>query len=352
MISQEQLIVSLVLGLVMFGTYLPAAGLYTFYERKVSAWMQNRYGPNRVGPKGYFQFVADGVKFFLKEDIIPDYVNKPVYLIAPALVMVPALIVFSAIPIGMSFTWNGQLVNLQVTDLNVGVLFLLAVGSLGVYGIVLGSWASNSKYPLFGGLRASAQMISYELALGLSVVTVVLITSNSAGNPLSLLTIVDHQTEYWFGIIPKWNLFANPLAFVIFLVTSYAETNRLPFDLAEAEQELVGGYHTEYSSMKFAMFTLGEYMNMITMSMFTVVLFLGGWHFPGIEVIPSQALSVIVSIGVFAVKVLFFAFLFILVRWTLPRFRYDQLMVLSWKVLLPVALANTFATAVWLVVVP
>jgi len=346
--SLEQLVVSLVLGLVVFGLYLAGAGLFSFYERKVSAWAQNRYGPNRVGPKGYFQFVADGVKFFMKEDLVPAHVDKPIYTLAPAIIMVPALMLFSAVPFGKSFTWNGTPIRLQVADINVGILYLLAVASLGVYGIVLGAWASNSKYPLLGGLRASAQMISYELAMGLAIITVVLITSGPGVNGLSLQQIIAHQTGYWLGFIPKWNVFANPLAFLIFLVAMFAETNRLPFDFAEAEQELVGGYHTEYSSMKFAMFMLAEYMNMITMSMLIVVFFLGGWHVPGIEAIPSQAAQVLVSVGAFGVKTLFFCFLYLWVRWTLPRLRYDKLMGLGWKVLLPISLATCLGTALWL----
>ena len=343
MISTPQLIVSLVLGIVMLLAMLAIAGLYTFYERKVAAWMQNRYGPNRVGPKGYFQFMADGIKFFMKEDVIPAYANKPIFLLAPVMIMVPALLLFSAVPIGMPFNWNGYEINLKITNLDIGILFILAVAGMGVYGVVLGAWASNSKYPLFGGLRASAQMISYELAMGLSIVAVVLIAGG-----LSLTTIIGQQTEYWFGFIPKWNVLANPLAFAIFLIATYAETNRLPFDFAEAEQELVGGYHTEYSSMKFAVFMLSEYVNMITMSMLVVVLFFGGWHFPGIELIGPTWLAVLASIAVFGVKSVFFMFLYIWVRWTFPRMRYDLLMRLSWKVLLPVALVNVLATAVWL----
>ncbi len=345
MISQAQLVVSLVLALLVFVALLTGSGIMTFYERKVAAWIQNRYGPNRVGPKGYLQFMADGLKFFMKEDVVPAYADKPLFILAPALIMIPALVLFSAIPIGMSFAWNGEIINLQVADLDVGVLFVLAVASLGVYGIVLGAWSANSKYPLLGGIRASAQMISYELAMGLSLVTVVLISATTGESGFSLRGIVEHQTGYWFGVIPKWNAFANPVAFFIYLVTMFAETNRLPFDFAEAEQELVGGYHTEYSSMKFAMFMLGEYVNMITLAMLMVVFFLGGWHVPFIDQIPSEALRVVVSVGAFTLKTLFFCFLYIWIRWTLPRLRYDLLMVLSWKVLLPLALANCLATA-------
>ncbi len=348
MISQEQLIVSLALGLVMLVGILATGGLYTFYERKVAAWSQNRYGPNRVGPKGYLQFMADGVKFFTKEDLIPANANKPIFLLAPVMIIVPALILYAAIPVAMPVAINEQIVQLRITDLNVGILYVLAVSGMGIYGIVLGAWASNSKFPLFGGLRASAQMISYELAMGLSIVTVVLIGGSASANSLSLSAIIGHQTEYWFGIIPKWNVFANPLAFLIFLICTYAETNRLPFDFAEAEQELVGGYHTEYGSMKFAMFMLSEYLNMITMSMLIVVLFLGGWHFPGVERIDPSWLASLASFAAFALKTLFFMFLFLWVRWTLPRLRYDTLMGISWKILLPIAFVNVLITAVWL----
>ncbi len=350
MISQEQLIVSLALAPVMLVGFLATSGLYTFYERKVSAWMQNRYGPNRTGPKGYFQFMADGTKFFTKEDIIPAYVDRPIYLLAPMAIMVPALILFAVIPFGMPFYWNGSIINLQIADMGIGVLYLIAVAGMGIYGIVLGAWASNSKYPLFGGIRASAQMVSYALAMGLSIIAVVLIAGSASANSFSLTYIIERQTEYWFGIIPKWNVFASPVAFVIFLICTFAESNRLPFDFAEAEQELVGGYHTEYSSMKFAMFMLSEYVNMITLSMLIVVLFFGGWHVPGIEAIPSAWIAVPISVLAFLLKTAFFMFLFLWIRWTLPRLRYDQLMGLSWKVLLPVALANVLVTALWIAI--
>jgi NADH-quinone oxidoreductase subunit H len=344
-ISTAQLFVSLALGSVLIALSMAAAGLFSFYERKVAAWMQGRYGPNRVGPKGYFQFLADGIKFIMKEDLVPDHVEKPIYLLAPAFILIPALILYAGLPIGKPFMWNGGEIHLQIVQANVGILYLLAVASLGVYGLVLGAWASNSKYPLFGGVRASAQMISYELALGLSIISVVLMSGDGGANALQVQQIVSSQGGYWHGVIPKWNAFANPLAFVIFLICIYAETNRLPFDMAEAEQELVGGYHTEYSAMKFAVFMLSEYVNMITMSMFLVTLFFGGWQFPGIEAVSYEPLQVLLSIGAFGLKVLFFCFLFLWVRWTLPRFRYDQLMGLGWKVLLPIALATCIGTA-------
>jgi NADH-quinone oxidoreductase subunit H len=358
-ITYAQLIVSIVLGLVLFGVIFSGAGIYSFYERKVAAWTQSRYGPNRVGPKGYFQFIADGTKFLLKEDIVPSFVNKPVFILAPAIVMIPALLVHTVIPIGApialpeiafslfgySVAFPAQTIDLQVLNINVGVLFALAVASLGIYGIVFGAWASNSKYPLLGGLRASAQMVSYELSMGLALITVVLISGS-----LDLRVIIAQQAGYWFGFIPKWNIIANPLAFFVFLVTMFAETNRLPFDLAEAEQELIGGYHTEYSSMKFAVFMLSEYINMITLSMLMVVFFLGGWHIPGMEAIGNQWVRVALSIAGFAMKTLAFCFLYMWVRWTLPRFRYDQLMSLGWKVLLPMGLVAVASSAIWLAI--
>ena len=341
MIGLPQTILSLVLVPVLLGAMMTGAGIYTFYERKVAAWTQLRYGPNRVGPLGYLQFMADGLKFFLKEDVVPAFANRPLFILAPALIFVPALLVFTVIPFGKSVPFGGQELHLQIFTADAGVLFILAVASLGVYGIVFGGWASNSKYSLLGGLRASAQMISYELSMGLAIITVVLLSGS-----FDLRTIIGQQAGYWFGLIPKWNALANPLAFFVFLVTMYAETNRLPFDFAEAEQELVGGYHTEYSSMKFALFFLGEYLNMITLSMLMVVFFLGGWHFPGIELITNPWVATAASVGAFGAKTIFFCFLYIWVRWTLPRLRYDQLMGLGWKVLLPLALIACAGTAV------
>ena len=345
MISLTQLLVSLVLVPVLLGVMMTGAGIYTFYERKVAGWVQLRYGPNRTGPLGYLQFMADGIKFFLKEDVVPAFANRAVFILAPAMIFVPALLVFTVIPFGKSVPFGDEILHLQIFPADVGVLFILAVASLGVYGIVFGGWASNSKYSLLGGLRASAQMISYELSMGLAIVTVVLLSGS-----FNLHDIIGGQAAYWFGVIPKWNALANPLAFFVFLITMFAETNRLPFDFAEAEQELVGGYHTEYSSMKFALFFLGEYLNMMTLAMLLTVFFLGGWHFPGIELITNPYLATIASIGAFAVKTVFFCFLYIWVRWTLPRLRYDQLMGLGWKVLLPLALLACAATAVTLAI--
>ena len=313
-----------------------------YAERRISAFMQGRLGPNRVGPQGLLQPIADGIKFLMKEDVIPAGVDKPVYLLAPAMLLIPALMTFAVIPFGASITLFGRVIPLQVADINVGILYILALTSIGVYGLVLAGWSSNSKYPLIGGLRSSAQLISYELAMGLAIVSIVLLAGS-----LRLNDIIANQQGYFFS----WNICKQPLAFLIFLIAIYAETNRLPFDLTEAEQELVGGYHTEYSSMKFAMFFMAEYANMITGAALTVTLFFGGWDVPFINESSMGIPGVILSILSFAFKTAFFLFLYIWVRWTFPRFRYDQLMNIGWKVLLPLALVNIFITAGYLTLV-
>jgi NADH-quinone oxidoreductase subunit H len=310
-----------------------------YAERRVSAFMQGRLGPNRVGPKGLLQPIADGIKFFMKEDLIPSGADKPIFILAPAILLIPALMTFAVIPFGSSITMFGREIALQVADVNVGILYILALTSIGVYGIVLAGWSSNSKYSLLGGLRSSAQLISYELAMGLAVVSIILLAGS-----LRLNDIIADQQGYFLS----WNVFKQPLAFIIFLVAVYAETNRLPFDLTEAEQELVGGYHTEYSSLKFAMFFLAEYANMITAAALTVTLFFGGWDVPLLDESSLGLLGAILSVLSFILKMAFFLFLFIWVRWTFPRFRYDQLMRLGWKVLLPLALVNIFLTGGYL----
>ena len=309
-------------------------------ERKVSGWMQDRHGPNRVGPWGILQPIADGIKFLMKEDLIPDHVDKAIYVLAPAMLLVPALIICAVVPFGSSMTIAGYQIPLQIADINIGILYILAITSLGVYGVVLGAWASNNKYSLLGGLRSSAQMISYELTLGLAIIGILMLSGS-----LSLRDIAIAQgANLW-----NWNFLIHFPAFLAFTTAAFAETNRLPFDLAEAEQELVAGYHTEYSSMKFAMYFMAEYMNMIVGSGVAVTLFLGGWHFFGLENLGGPIWSGVISVGIFSVKTAFFLFVFIWVRWTLPRFRYDQLMNLGWKFLLPVALTSIVVTAtVWI----
>ncbi len=307
----------------------------TLAERRVSAFMQYRLGPNRVGPGGMLQPIADGIKFFMKEAIIPDSVNKPLYLMAPVVTMVPALMTFAVIPFGPDLEIMGRIVPMQVANINIGVLYILGLTSVGVYGLVLAGWSSGSKYPLLGGLRSAAQLISYELAMGLAIVAVILMTSG-----LTFNEIIDYQ------ISNGWNFWKQPLAAIIFLIAIFAETNRLPFDLTEAEQELVGGYHTEYSGFKFAMFFLSEYANMITAAAFMVVMFFGGWDIPFVDESTMGVWGTLLGFGSFVAKMGFFLFLYIWVRWTFPRFRYDQLMKLGWQVLLPLGLLNILITAI------
>jgi NADH-quinone oxidoreductase subunit H len=319
---------------------LLTADAYTVWlERKVVGHMQNRWGPTRVGPFGLLQPAADGLKFFFKEDLTPPHVYKPLFLAAPMLSLIFSLISISVIPFGNSITIGGRSIPLQITDLDIGLLLILGVTSMGVYGVALAGWSSNNKYSLLGGLRASAQMVSYEIALGLSLVGV-LIQSGS----FSLRTIVDAQGGHFWGFIPRWNIFHGQIiGFFVYLMAAYAETNRVPFDLPEAETELVAGYHTEYSSMKFAMFFIAEYANMITVACLATLLFFGGWHGP---LFGPPLVQALLPLFWFAAKIFCFLFLYIWVRGTLPRFRYDQLMSFGWKFLLPVAIVNLVATAI------
>jgi len=314
--------------IVIFGGVMSALAYLTWIERKVMARVQMRPGPTRVGPFGLLQPLADGLKFLFKEDVIPTNANRFLFVAAPIVSLVAALLSFSVIPFG---PW------LQVTDLSVGLLFIFAITSLGVYGIVLGGWASNSKYPLMGAMRSSAQMISYELSLTLSVVGVLMIA-----NTLSLSQLVASQQSTWLGFIPRWNIFLQPVAFLVYVVSAVAETNRLPFDLAESEQELVAGWHTEYSSMKFAMFMLAEYANMVTVSALATIMFLGGWSGPLFG--PNWLQAALPTVW-FVLKIFVFIFFYVLLRSTIPRFRYDQLMKFGWKVLLPLSLANILVTS-------
>ena len=321
----------------VFAVVMPMVAYAVLAERKVAAFIQDRYGPNRVGWFGLLQPVADGVKSFLKEDFTPGHVRKAYFWLAPMIVMIPSLLVMAVIPFGSNI--GGQ--KMVIADLNVGVLYTFGIVSLGVYGIVLAGYASNSKYPFLGGIRSSAQMISYEIAMGMSAVPVFLWVGN-----LNLSQVIEYQTKN------GWMIWHAPLSFLIFMVASFAETNRLPFDLPESEQELVGGYNTEYSSMKFALFFMGEYANMIAVSAMMVTLFLGGWSLPfaGLNQMAgeSQILLGVLQIAVFLAKVVVLMGVFIWVRWMWPRFRYDQLMNLGWRVFIPLALANILATAVWL----
>jgi NADH-quinone oxidoreductase subunit H len=328
-------VVKIVLALVVL---LTAVAYTVWLERKVVGHIQNRWGPTRVGPFGLLQPVADGVKFLFKEDITPPHVHKLLYTVAPMLALVFALTSIAVIPIGNSVTVGGLQIPLQIADVNIGLLIVLGITSLGVYGVALAGWSSNSKYSLLGGLRASAQMVSYEIALGLSLVGVLILTGS-----FSLREIVDAQGGTFWGFIPRWNIFQGQIvAFFIYLTAAYAETNRIPFDLPEAETELVAGYHTEYSAMKFAMFFMAEYANMITVACLATILFLGGWHGP---LFGPPLLQAILPVFWFALRVFVFLFIYIWVRGTLPRFRYDQLMAFGWKFLLPLAIANLMITA-------
>ncbi len=323
---------------IIFNALMGSVAFMTWVERRVSGIIQYRLGPNRVGPFGLLQPIADGIKFIQKKDIIPDDAYKPFYLLAPAMAVVPALFAFIVIPFGPVVDLFGRKVPLVILDMDGGVLWGFAATALGVYALVLAGWASRSKFSLMGGLRSSAQMISYELPLALSIAAVVLIAGT-----LRPTEIVAQQA----GPIWNWYIFRGlpGIGFLLFTIAGYAETNRVPFDLPEAEGELVAGYHTEYSGMRFAAFFMAEYVNMITSSALGVTLFLGGWQlgFP----VPLEGWPLwILQILAFVVKVAFFQFLFVWVRWTLPRFRYDQLMSLGWKGLLPLSLANLAVTAV------
>jgi NADH-quinone oxidoreductase subunit H len=327
---------------------------YTVYaERRISALIQDRLGPNRVGPAGLFQPIADALKFLLKEDFTPGHVNKFYYWLAPCLAMIPAITTLAVVPFGSTLFG----VPMVIADINVGVLFVFAIASLGVYGIVIAGWSSNSKYPFLGGVRSTSQMISYELSLGLAVIPVFLLIGQ-----LRLSEVVRYQIEHGWMIAPFVGDWSNPqkwllaipmtISFVVFTIAIFAETNRLPFDLPEAETELVGGYHTEYGSMKFGLFFLGEYVAMITGSAIIVTLFLGGWHFPGIPDGSHGWGWGLANIFVFFSKVAVLLFVFIWVRWTLPRFRYDQLMRLGWVFFFEIALVNIFIAAIILAYFP
>lgn len=306
-------------------------------ERRIVAMMQNRVGPNRAGPAGILQTLADGLKLLFKEPITPRNVEPMVYLMAPILALVPALLIFLVVPVGAPITIGDTTYDLQVTDLNIGVLYFLAMSSIAVYAVVFAGWSSGSKYPLLGSVRASAQMISYEAALGLALVPVVMYTGTA-----SLAEIVDAQGDTLLGFLPAWNVVLLP-SFVVFLVAGFAETNRAPFDLVEAEQELVGGFHTEYSGFRFAMFFLAEYINLFNIAALTTTFFLGGWQGP---VFGPTVVEYLLPVVWFLLKTLAILFLFIWVRATLPRIRYDQLMEFGWKRLIPVSLVWILLLAV------
>jgi NADH-quinone oxidoreductase subunit H len=326
----SELLAGALRAVIIFGAVMSLVPMLVLAERRIAAWIQNRVGPNRVGPQGLLQPLADILKLAFKEEIVPAKADRVLYMLGPFLAFAPAMLAFAVIPVARGF---------QVSDMNIGVLFVITVTSLGVYGISFGGWASNSKNSLLGGLRSSAQIISYEIAMGLALVSIIMVSGS-----VHLGAIVENQ-----GDILHWNVFRQPLAFLIFLAAAFAENNRLPFDLPECEAELVGGYHTEYSGMKFAVYFLAEYVAMIVMSSLIVTLFLGGWN-PGFP-LPQGAAWTLLSAGAFTLKVLLVLFLYMWVRWTLPRFRYDQLMKLGWKGLLPLAMGNIvvtgIVTAIW-----
>lgn len=331
------LLIRIVIVLVLM---LLTAAYLVYFERKISAWAQNRLGPNRVGWKGALQSFADVFKLLLKEDIVPDNANKTVHTLAPIIALFVAFTTYAVIPIGPGITIAGYQIPMVIADVNIGILYVLALTSLGVYAITFAGWSSGSKYSLLGGIRSSAQMISYEISMGFSVGGVILLSES-----LRPMAIVESQAGW------MWNAIVQPIGFITFLVSAFAETNRLPFDLPEAEPELVGGYHTEYSSMKFAAFFLAEYANMLIASTLIVTLYLGGWQIPYIETLGlSSGLVVALQVAGFFVKVGALLFFFIWVRWSIPRFRYDQLMNLGWKVMFPLSLLNIIWVAILIMI--
>lgn len=332
-----------ILVAIIFGISLLTAMYSTYAERKVAAFLQDRVGPNRAGPFGIFQPVADGAKMFMKEEIIPTQSSGLLFIIGPSLAILTACIGSAVIPWGQQLTIGSRVIDLQVTDINVGILYIFGVVSLGVYGIMIGGWASNNKYSLLGAIRAASQNISYEIAMGLSIIALLMLTGT-----LSLKEIAQQQHGFWANGWFTWNFFRQPLGFLIFIICAFAETNRSPFDLPECETELVGGYHTEYSSMKLGFYLFAEYINMFISSAVMATLYFGGYNFPFMHHLGlSENLVTILGVVALFAKIIFFIFFFMWVRWTIPRFRYDQLMDLGWKVLIPLAIANIVLTGVF-----
>lgn len=328
---------------ILFAVSLLIAMYSTYAERKVAAFLQDRLGPDRAGPFGILQPLADGIKMFMKEEIIPSNASKWLFMVGPGLAMLCACIGTAVIPWGQDLNVGGRIIPLQVTDINVGVLYLFGVVSLGVYGVMIGGWASNNKYSLLSAIRAASQNISYEVAMGLSIIALLLLT-----NTLSLREIVEKQHGF------NWNVFYQPLGFIIFMVCSFAETNRAPFDLPECETELIGGYHTEYSSMKLGFYLFAEYINMFVSSAVMATLYFGGYNYPGMDWVATQVGPIaapLIGTAVLFLKIFMFIFFFMWVRWTIPRFRYDQLMNLGWKGLIPLAIANIIITGIVIAIV-
>jgi len=337
------IIEKLILISAIVGVSLGVAAYATWGERKVAAIMQDRIGPNRAGPFGLFQPLADGVKLFFKEEIIPNNSTRILFILGPAIAMTTACMTGAIVPWGPDIvTESGRTISLQVTDLNIGILYVFAVTSIGVYGIMIGAWASNNKFSLLSGIRAASQAISYELALGLSLIAILMTTGT-----LSMKELVEQQRGFWQDGFFSWNMFKQPLAFLIFWVCSFAELNRAPFDLPEAENELNMGYHQEYSSMKLGFYLFAEYINMFITSAILACVFMGGYNFPFMDQVQqavSPALFATIGVLVLFAKIIFFILMFMFIRWTLPRFRYDQLMDMGWKKLIPLALVNMVIT--------
>jgi NADH-quinone oxidoreductase subunit H len=334
------ILIKFALIVIIFLISLVIAMYSTYAERKVAAFFQDRVGPNRAGPFGILQPLADGTKFFLKEEIIPTNANKFLFIVGPSLAIMTACIGSAVIPWGQQITVGSRVIELQVTDINVGVLYIFGVVSLGVYGIMIGGWASNNKYSLLGAIRAASQNISYEIAMGLSIIALLMTTGT-----LSLGEIATQQHGW------HWNVLYQPLGFLLFIICAFAETNRAPFDLPECETELVGGYHTEYSSMKLGFYLFAEYINMFVSSAVMATLYWGGYNYPGMDWVAAHTGPVIgplIGTAVLFAKIFAFIFFFMWVRWTIPRFRYDQLMDLGWKTLIPLAIANIILTGLWM----
>jgi len=332
----EFIIVKFVLVVIVFAVSLGIAAYSTYAERKIAAFLQDRVGPDRAGPFGLLQPLADGVKMFMKEEIIPTNAEKGLFILGPSIMMMTACMTGVVIPWGNTLIINGTEYPVQVTDINIGILYVFGVVSIGVYGIMIGGWASNNKYSLMGAIRACSQMISYELAMGMSIIALVMTTGT-----LSIGEMVSQQQGM------NWNVFAQPLGFLLFIVCAFAECNRTPFDLPECETELVGGYHTEYSSMKLGFYLFAEYINMFISSAIIASLYFGGYNFPFIDQLGlSHNMLTLLGTLIFFGKVFFFIFFFMWVRWTIPRFRYDQLMHLGWRIMIPLALLNILLTAV------
>ncbi len=328
----------------IFGVSLGVAAYSTLAERKIAAFLQGRVGPHRAGWNGMLQPLADGAKMFFKEEIIPSQSNAFLFIAGPSLALLTALIGSAVIPFGQTLTFGDTVVELQVADINVGILYIFGVVSLGVYGIMIGGWASNNKFSLMGAIRAASQNISYEIAMGLSIIALLMVTGS-----LSLKTIAEQQSGF-----VNWNVWVQPLGFLIFIICAFAECNRTPFDLPESENELVGGYHTEYSGMKLGGFLFAEYINMFISSAVMATLYFGGYNFPFmnnlLEMGVHQNWVTLLGVAFLFAKIFFFIFFFMWVRWTVPRFRYDQLMNLGWKVLIPLGIANIVITGIWIVV--